>query len=159
MTESDAFEVVGLIKAATAGRVEQSTLDYYSAALRGLDYNTALSAATIGTITWRKFPSWAEFKEVYRAQERLARPPENQLPPKEEVSDESFKRGSHIAEWVHVYYWCRMIREPRTLESFPQQEGHVDPSSIMSQERYKELRDEWKNAGSPKFAKPIPMAR
>lgn len=160
MNEEQAQEVVMLIRAATAARVEDNTLQYFTAALQALDYDLGLAAASIGTITWRKFPSWAEYKEVYRAQKRLAEPvgEQRQDTPKDR-QDSGFKRGVGAAEWVHVWMWCRTERQPRNLRAFPQQESHVDPGDIMTNDEYEKVRDEWKEAGSPKYEKPIPMAR
>lgn len=161
MTEEQAAEVTLLLKAATGGRVEQSTVEYYNVALLPLDFNHALTAATIGTITWRKFPSWAEFKEIYRAQVRLAEPVGEQRndPPSRVGEDPDFKRGLAAPEWVHVWYWSRVIRQPSENRGFPQQEGNVDPRTQMTRDDYEKVRVEWKEAGSPKYENPIPMAR
>lgn len=160
MTEEQAKEVVTLIRAATAARVEEQTVHYFEAALGHLDYELALSAAAIGTITWRWFPSWAEFKEIYRSQKRLSEPVgEQRSEPESEGSssmEDEGKRGDHAPEWVHVWSWCRQARNPRNMRGFPQQEGWDDP---MSTEEYERLRGEWIAAGSPKSDNPLPMAR
>ena len=158
MTEDQAVEVTTLIKAATASRVDQSTWNYYIAALRGLDFRLACEAASVGTITWRKFPPWAEFKEIYRAQERLSKPAGEQR--QDLPSDEQeYKRGEAAPEWVWIWSWCRLKREPRNYLFFPQQTAAVAPEQTMSTEDYEELRKEWIEAGSPKEKSPLPMAR
>lgn len=159
MTEEQAAEVVLLIRASTASRVEQSTLDYFSAALLALDYTPALSAATVGTITWRRFPAWADFKEMYRAQQRLGEPVGDQRQVSEEAQQDFSKRGVAAPEWVHVWYWSRVVREPPEGKVFPQQERFGDPKNLMSKDEYEKVRSEWKAAGSPKYEKPIPMVR
>lgn len=68
------------------------------------------------------------------------------------------KRGEAAPEWVWVWSWCHFRRQPRLLISFPQEEGHVDPTEMISRERYEELREEWITAGSPKSSHPIPLA-
>ena len=155
MTEENAFEVTMLIKAATAGRVDQATIDYFNAALLELDFQLAVQAATIGTITWRKFPSWAEFKELYRAQQRLAEPEERKSSPSAQ-REPIFKRGEAAPEWVWVWSWARMRREPRETRFLPQQDAAL-ASERMSMDEYEELRKEWMAAGSPKSKNPLAM--
>lgn len=160
MTEQQAYEVVTLIKASTASRVEQSTVDYFSVALLPLDYDIALATASIGTITWRRFPPWADFKEGYRAQQRLAEPVGEQRQDLPSSTREPIeKRGEAAPEWVWIWTWARLQRDPADPRWFPQQESQADPSNLMSLEDYEELREEWKKAGSPKAKNPIPMAR
>ena len=158
MTEENAFEVTMLIKAATAGRVDQATIDYFNAALLDLDFHLAVQAATIGTITWRKFPSWAEFKELYRAQQRLAEPPKKERKPLPgTVGEPDFKRGGAAPEWVWVWNWARMRRNPREGRFFPQQDAAVSPEQTMSVEEYEALREDWLAAGGPKSKNPLAM--
>lgn len=153
MTEQEAGEVITLIQAATGdARVGQQTLDYFGAALLELDYNAALSAAATGVSLWRRFPSWSEFREFYKAQARLAEPAGEQ---REQVETRSPKHP----EWVWVWSWARTQRAPRNLRAFPQQREFVDPDLVMSEDEYRELREEWLQAGSPKAKTPIPLAR
>lgn len=165
MTPEQAADIVVLIKAATASRVDPGTENYYNARLLELDYDLALGAANLGTITWRKFPPWAEFKEIYRSQKRLAEPvgeQRSEIPesPSGAIGeDPPFKRGENAPEWVHVWFWCRIERQPRNVMSFPQQAGSVDPANVMTKEDYEKVRSEWKAAGAPKYEDPIPMAR
>jgi len=161
MTEAQAEEVVMLIRAATGGRADENTVNYFAAAMQVLDYDLALAAASVGTITWRWFPSWAEFKEVYRAQKRLAEPVGEQRQAPLQAGDETQdgKRGVAAPEWVWVWSWARLDRSPTESRMFPQQEGHCDPAHLMSTDDYEELRKEWEEAGSPKSQNPLPMAR
>lgn len=154
MTFDEATEIVMLIKAATAARVEETTEEFFVAAMLSLDYDLALAAATVGTITWRKFPAWSEFKEIYRSQKRLKEPEQQ---PEDQGSEEAPlpKRGVAAPEWVHVWRWCRTERESQVWDFLPQQEG--DPQKTMSMETYEGLRKEWKEAGSPKYSKPLPL--
>lgn len=155
MTEQEANEVVTLIHAATGDNwVEQKTLDYFRFALIELDYHTALDAAAIGAGIWRRFPSWGEYREFYKEQVRL-REPDPDRKRREEIASSSQKHP----EWVWVWSWARHQRAPRSLRSFPQQRDWVDPDTIMSDEDYERLHQEWLDAGSPKAQNPIPLAR
>lgn len=148
MTNEEATEVVTLLRASTGGRVDEMTLDYFSAALLPLDYDIALSTATTGSTIWRFFPSWAEFKEIYKTQKRLAEPVGEQrteLPP---VAREKY--GEAAPEWVHVWQWSRTMRSPRCLIPFPQQNQPESEVVSLSMEEYEDLREEWIAAGSPK---------
>ena len=60
------------------------------------------------------------------------------------------KFGKEPPEWVWVWGWCRNMRAPRNYLPFPQQLGFVDETQMMSPEAYKELREEWVTAGSPR---------
>jgi hypothetical protein len=154
VTNEQALEVVTLIRAATGGRHDQQTIDYFLAALLPLNFRIALSTATTGVVVWRYFPSWAEFREIYKTQERLAEPIGEQraaLPPRE-------KYGTSAPEWVWVWSWARSYRSPRNLIAFPQQ-NLPDTETSLSIEEYEELREEWVAAGSPKAKNPIPLAR
>lgn len=161
MNETQAEEVVTLLRAATASRVEQGTIEYFKVALLPLDYNLALSAAAIGTITWRRFPPWADFKEIYRAQVRIAGPVGEQRSDisTEETDEPIPKRGVAAPEWVWVWQWARIERQPPETRWFPQQVEVADPNNTMSNDDYEKVRSEWKQAGSPKGKSPIPMAR
>lgn len=128
MTRDQSDEVIMLVSAATSGKADQSTLDYFSAALAPLDYEVALSAATIGKDFWRFFPSWAEFKEMYRLQERQLRPkpsPSESLPP--------IPKNSKIPEWVRRWVAARFLYsrfgKAKDLRPFPEQGDWVDPKA------------------------------
>lgn len=155
MTKTQAQEIVDLIRAATADSwVSEQTVSYFQAALDHLNFEHALSAVTIGIVTWRKFPSWADFKEGYRAQLRLAEATGEQ---RVDLPQKQGKQEKH-PEWVSVWSYCRFLREPRNLRYFPQQDV-PDPQECMSMDEYETLQKEWVSAGSPKSEHPIPMAR
>lgn len=155
MNETQAQEIVDLIRAATADSwVNEQTLSYFQAALTHLNFELALAAATMGTVSWRKFPSWADFKESYKMQLRLA---ENTGEQRVDLPQKYGKKEKH-PEWVHVWSWSRFMREPRNLRFFPQQDV-PDPTECMSLDEYEKLQQEWIAAGKPKSENPIPMAR
>lgn len=145
MTEQQAQEIVDLVRAATGGRAELLTTEYFQVALHHLDYKIALASVTIGNEQWTKFPSWGQFKEIYRMQKKLAEPEERVSPPQDWG-----KRGDHAPEWVSIWQWCRLLRDPRETRFFPQQETVAGPENILSQEEYTKLKEEWEAAGSPK---------
>lgn len=66
------------------------------------------------------------------------------------------KRGVNAPEWYHVWFWARRLRDPVDDRSFPQQEGHVDPMSMMTMDEYEVLRKEWIKAGKPKSRNLLP---
>lgn len=68
------------------------------------------------------------------------------------------KYGTTPPEWVWVWSWVRLVREPPDWRTFPQQEGHGDPTNIMNMAEYEKLRAEWEKAGSPKSRNPLPVA-
>lgn len=165
MTEAQAKEIVDLITGATASRPDEKTVHFFTAAMMVLEYDIALASAKVGTITWDYFPSWGKFKEIYRSQKRLSEPVGEQRTDQYDTSHRALrdaedvpKRGDHAPEWVHVWRWARLVRDPRNYRSFPQQQGQVDPASIMTEAEFEKLRSEWVEAGSPKVRNPIPSA-
>ena len=150
MTPQEAEQIVLLLNASTAGRSDAETRAFFEASLARYSYDLALAAATTGAVTWRRFPSWAEFMEMYRVQTKLAEPERRQ-------EDDLGKRGVSPPEWVYVWSWARFKRQPRNLRFFPQQAPHVEEH--MTHDEYEALRQEWVDAGSPKAEHPIPMAR
>lgn len=159
MKESEAETIIGMIRSATSTyKLDLSTVQYWQGQMVRLDAETATKAVIVGSREWRFFPSWAQFYEVYRAEKRkydlLSEP----------VGEQGIrtpadgKRGVAAPEWVWVWSWARMMRDPRDDRSFPQQEGHVDPTTIMTSEEYEQLRAEWVAEGSPKSRNPLPVA-
>lgn len=153
MTQAQADEIIALLRAATGGRVQESTASYFSAALRDMDYEIALSSATTGATVWRFFPSWAEFKEIYSTQKKLLEPVGEQ---RTDLPSRS-KYGDAAPEWVWVWSWARQKRAPRCLIPFPQQ-NVPDIEASLSMEEYEALREEWTAAGKPKAEKLLPMS-
>jgi hypothetical protein len=97
-------------------------------------------------------PKIVDFKEVMR----LLYPPE---PTPTVTPLPEYKFGVEAPEWVWVWSWARWYRDPREERPFPQQDGYVDETEIMSMDEYAELLAEWKEAGSPKSENPLPMYR
>lgn len=151
MKHEEAGDVITLIQAATNDtRVSQDTITYFTAALTKLDYHMALDSAAMGVAIWRRFPTWSEFREFYKARERQSRPTG--------IDQPEGKPPKH-PEWVWVWTWARNRRSPRNLRPFPQQRDFADPDTLMSDEEYETLRQEWENAGSPKAENPIVLAK
>lgn len=67
--------------------------------------------------------------------------------PRKEIPQE---RSTGAPEWYHVWHYARLLRDPKDTRSLPQQDGHVDPTTMMPASDYEKLRQEWKKAGSPK---------
>lgn len=160
MNGGQAHDIVSLLRAATRGHVDEAKTAYFEAALLALEYEPALAAANMGTVTWRVFPSWAEFKEVYRAQTRL-REVDEAAENHRRRPEAEFKRGVAAPEWVWVWSWCRGWtfpgRDPTEKRPFPQQTQHVDTTEVMSMTEYEGLLAEWVEAGSPKSKSPLPV--
>lgn len=152
MTRDQARDIVNLLRAATGGRVNEDTIAYFEASLEDLEYEPALTAATLGARTWRYFPSWADFRDAYRGQQR-AREPVG-----EHRADLPVSKPTKYPEWCWVWLWARTKRSPRCLIPLPQQTGFADPELMMSDADYARLREEWLAAGSPKAEHPIPLA-
>lgn len=144
-----------LIRAATGGQVDEQKVSFFTAALLHLDYEIAISTATTGTVIWRFFPSWAEFKEIYRTQAKLKEPVGEQ---RIDTPLPREKYGTAAPEWVWVWGWCRTQRSPRNLIPFPQQELPESELSL-SMEEYETLKEEWIAAGKPKATTPLPLQR
>lgn len=151
MTPEQARDIVTLLRAATGGRVNEDTVAYFESSLEDLEYEPALSAATLGARTWRYFPSWADFRDAYRGQQRAREPVGEQRYPVE--------KPPKYPEWLHVWTWARHRRNPRCLIPFPQQQPHVPEDECLSMAGYETLRQEWIAAGSPKAEHPIPLAK
>lgn len=126
MNEHQADQVVTLIKASVGGRVDPSSTDYFMARLNQMDYQSALSAATTGSTVWRFFPSWAEFYEHYRLQEKLKEPVGEQR-------DELPPRKYEIPFWVKCFIAARFLYarfgKERDLRPFREQQPYVDPTA------------------------------
>jgi hypothetical protein len=134
VTEQQAEEVVMLIAAATGGPPpDDQKLAFFTAALLHLEYPIALSTATTGSVIWRYFPSWAEFKEIYRTQQKLTEPLGEQrdqlaepLPP--------IARGRKIPDWVRRWVAARFLYarfgRSQDLRFFPEQKDFIDATQM-----------------------------
>lgn len=57
-----------------------------------------------------------------------------------------------MPEWVWVWSWMRRNGDGRSL---PQQEPHVDPTTVMSSDDYATIRNRWISDGAPKEMVPV----
>ena len=124
MTTDEARDIVTMLRAATGGRADPDAVAYFESALQGLDHEPALYGATMGVVTWRRFPSWAEFKEVYRAQLRMAEPEKVVPPPVPTKGIPEWVRRWVAARWLYA----RFGRE-RDMRWFQEQASFVDTTS------------------------------
>lgn len=132
MTEQQANEIVLLIKASCASRVEEDTLAYFSAKLSVLDYTSALSAATMGTVSWRRFPSWAEFHEMYRAQQQLKKSSGEQREREKQYRPTGVREIPFwVRRWIAARFLFFRFGKERDLRPFPEQEIVVGPPSLV----------------------------
>lgn len=124
MTEEQAKEVVMLVQAAAAHPVDLLTIEYFEARLLGLEYQEALSAATLGANTWKRFPSWAIFTEMYRTQRRGA----EAAPP---TAVPARFNAREIPRWVRRWIASRFLfsrfGRDRDLRPLREQEPVVGP--------------------------------
>ena len=161
MKPEQASDIVALLRAATRGKPDDEKSGYFEAALLHLDYAPALAAANMGSVTWRMFPSWAEFKEAYRAQTRLSEI--DDTIERRKIEQDEYKRGVAAPEWVWVWSWARgwsaKGRDPAEKRPFPQQAQYTDTTEVMTMDEYELLLAEWVEAGSPKSVSPLPLMR
>lgn len=153
MTEAQANEIVVILSAATGGRAHADTRSYFEAQLPSLDYQTALSTATMGTITWRSFPSWAEFREMYRAQQKLHEPSGEQrmnLPKMKET-----KIPLWVRRWTAARFLYERFGKDQDFRRFGEQGDYADPMvPLMPDEEWTEEakhvadKEVWKAVGS-----------
>jgi hypothetical protein len=152
MTEKEADQIIDFLYGMFRPPDLEGTRKHWRMQLASLDADLASKSAIQGMQSWRFFPPWADFKEIYRSLDRLARPA-----PVEET-----KRGVAAPEWVHVWAWCRgWGPEPRaeSIERpFPQQDGYVDMTDSLTMDEYEDLHKEWVSAGSPKAKIPLPTS-
>lgn len=128
MTEQQANEIVTLIRAACASRVEDDTIAYFGARLSALDYEAALSAATMGTVSWRRFPSWADFNEMYQAQRKLRQPSGEQREREKEHRSSGVREIPFwVRRWIAARFLFFRFGKERDLRSFREQEIIVGP--------------------------------
>jgi hypothetical protein len=160
MNEHQASQIVNLMKASVGGRAERDALDYYSARLPQLDYQTALSAATTGSSVWRRFPSWSEFFELYRAEQKSRGGGSEEREQRERDQEILRIRRKHeIPFWVKRFIASRFLYarfgKERDLRPFKEQQPYVDPSGefmpddawIGEAHRVSD-RDVWSSLGS-----------
>ena len=152
MKPEEARELVVILAAATSTRLLNDEKLVWEEQFLPLDADLATQAVMSGRSTWRRFPSWRDFKEAYNAQKRLS---EMEADQRSKLPEPEPKRGVQAPEWVWVWNWCRDMRKPRNYVPFPQQ----DQPDSMSVAEYEQLRDEWIAAGSPKAKKILHVLR
>lgn len=127
MTEDQAQQVITLIKAACGSRVDADQIDYFTARLIALDYQIGLAAASTGSIVWRRFPSWAEFFEHYKAQDHL------RAPVGEQRIEEPLPKRYEIPHWVKRFIAARFLYarfgRDQDLRPFREQERYLDSAT------------------------------
>lgn len=152
MKESEARELLVMVKSATSQyALEPTTELFWMAQMTPLDADLAVKSVMIGVKEWKRFPSWAQFREVYKAEERklLGEPVGEQ---RERLP----RAGKHeVPEWVWVWSWARQKRDPREARPFPQQDYYVDATQAMSMIEYEKLHEEWVALGSPRSKNPL----
>jgi hypothetical protein len=148
MKSTEAREVFAFIKAGTAQNyVDDDMVQVWINALGPLHAEAATKTVITGLKEWTRFPTWAQFLEIYKTEKR-------KIDLERQHREEAAKPKAIIPqyktpEWVFVWWWARRSRKPRCLVSFPQQEGYVDPLTMMSTADYDALYEEWVAAGSP----------
>lgn len=152
MKPEEAESLVVMLAAATSSRLNDNEVAVWEEQFLPLDAHLASKAVLSGRNTWRRFPSWRDFKEAYNAQKRLSEAEGEQ---RSRTPEPESKRGVQAPEWVWVWNWCREKRSPRNFRPLPQQ-GAPD---AMTMQEYEGLRDEWIAAGSPKAKKLLPALR
>lgn len=151
MKDEDAREVLGMVKAATTQfPIGEEVVGFWLNALQPLDAELATKAVLRGVRSWRKFPAWSDFYDIYTAVRRDA-----EAAAREANDTVDGRRGYAPPEWVLVWSWARNYREPRADRSLPQQDYWADPEDTMTTQEYEALRQEWIAAGSPK-GNPLP---
>lgn len=132
MTEAQATDIITMIRAACASRVDEDTVAYFGARLMALDQEAALAAATMGVVTWRRFPSWADFNELYQAQRKLKQPSGEQR----SREDDRQSRGVReipfwVRRWIAARFLFARFGRDRDLRAFREQEIIVGPVEFM----------------------------
>ncbi len=126
MTGDQAKDIVTMLKAATGGRVDEDTSVYFESSLEQLEYESALSAATLGARTWRYFPSWADFREAYKGQQRAREPvgeQRNDLPVRKE------RMPFWVKRWAASRYLFAKFGKDQDMRWFPEQSQWVDTTT------------------------------
>lgn len=102
MTEQEAVSIVTLMKAAAAHPVDQDVVEYFITRLTQMDYQMGLAAATVGAGIWRRFPAWAGYMEVYRAQRAISEPAGEQR-----SADRTPIRAADVPVSREVPFWVK----------------------------------------------------
>lgn len=124
MKENEARDIIGMLKAATGGKqTDQTADDFWTESLLSLDATLATQAVLAGIRTWKWFPSWAEFREAYKAQERLREPSGEQR--------FDMPKPSKVPLWIRRWTAARFLYErfgrDQDMRPFPEQKEFIDP--------------------------------
>jgi hypothetical protein len=68
-------------------------------------------------------------------------------------------KAYEVPQWYFVWNWCRNSRDPRENRPFPQQQGFVDSTQMLTMDEYEVLHQEWVTAGRPKHKTLIPVMK
>ena len=134
MTEAQATDIVTMIRAACASRVDDDTIAYFGARLMALDHDVALTAATMGVVGWTRFPSWAQFNEMYQAQRKLKQPSGEQRYQEEVRQTRGVREIPFwVRRWIAARFLFARFGRERDWRAFPEQEIIVGPPSLVEQ--------------------------
>jgi hypothetical protein len=133
MKENEARDILSILKAATVARLHADEDEFWLAALLPLDADFASRAVFAGIREWTRMPSWAQFKEAYGVQRKLAEPDVTYaLRPAADKGIPEWVRRWVAARWLYA----RFGRE-QDMRWFPEQADFVDTSTEKMPE------DEW----------------
>ncbi len=104
------------------------------------DHRIAMAAARELIRTTDRFPTIHEYRTSYHSIVRRAE------------ADNARERGlaepqtaGKIPDWVHVWFWCNYIREPRECRYFPHhRDASVGEPPYLSTDEYGALLEEWR---------------
>lgn len=123
MKENEAVDILAMLRAATGGKPDQASDDFWVIALQNLDADIASQAVLAGIRDWKWFPSWAEFGEAYRAQQKLREPVGEQradLP-------KPTKIPLWIRRWAAARFLYMRFGRDQDMRPFPEQREFVNP--------------------------------
>lgn len=128
MKENEARDVLGMLKAATGGsnKSDQTTEDFWLEALTHMDADLASRAVLAGIRDWKWFPSWAEFREAYNAQQKLREPVGEQ---RAVTLPKPSKIPLWIRRWTAARYLYDRFGRDQDLRPFREQAEFVDPQT------------------------------
>lgn len=142
MKREEAAELVRMIAAATSNaELSADKRAVWEEQLVALDADQATQAALAGIRTWKFFPSWSEFAEVYTSIGRLAEPDDTSS----KLERYRGTRPQTLAPWVRRWAAARFLfarfgRE-RDDRPFREQQPLVDPHAELMPD------DEWVTEG------------
>lgn len=141
MTRDDALTVLGLLNAGFPSEaLEEPTVALWLAMLMEMaDAEAATNAALAIVKTGQRFPSIADFRQVYRVHVELEAKPALQT---------SSTASRDVPDWVLVWRWLRFMRDPVVTTPLPQQKPNHQPP-YLSEEDYRRYHGEWIAAGCP----------